>query len=269
MPEFLNTFLHSSVEIIFRVLGVILVLAVGLRLAKVASRKFHDAKANEHMDPTARGVISKLILWGIRAIVIVTVCALLNIPTASVIAVISSVGLAVGLGLQGGLSNIAGGVMIILFRPFRLGDCITSGDYTGTVTDIGLIYTTITTPDNRSVAIPNGTLTGATIVNYSREEKRRVDLDFSVAYASDIELVRKVMLAAAVNHAMVLDDPAPEVLLTEHGESALVFRLRAWCKNADYWTVYFELTEDVKRAFDQFRIEIPFPQMDVHVVEKK
>jgi len=201
--------------------------------------------------------------------VIVTICAILSIPTASVIAVISSLGLALGLALQGGLSNIAGGIMIVMFRPFQLGDCITTSSETGVVTDIGLFYTTLTSADKRTIVVPNGALTNSMIINFSREENRRVDLEFTVAYGSDIDLVRKVILASAVNHAAVLDDPAPQVLMTAHGDSALVFQLRAWVRNADYWTVKFDLTEDVKRAFDQFEIEIPFPQMDVHVVENK
>jgi len=269
MSEFLTTLAAMSVDIVWRILGILAVLIVGLKLAKFASKKFLEAKANEKLDVTVRTFISKLILWGIRVLVVVTVCAILNIPTASVIAVISSVGLAIGLALQGGLSNIAGGIMLILFRPFRIGDCVEASGHTGVVTDISLFYTTLTTPDKRSVVIPNGSLTGSTIVNYSREETRRVDLNFSVAYGTDADLVRKVILATADSHSLVLKDPAPEVHLSQHGDSALVFQLRAWCENANYWTVYFDLNEDVKRAFDQFKIEIPFPQMDVHVVEHK
>ena len=273
MPEFISTFLASfasnALDFILRFIGVIAVLCIGLKLARVLAKKFENAKANQHMDPTARNVLSNVILWVVRVVVIVTVCAILSIPTASIIAVISSLGLALGLALQGGLSNIAGGIMIVIFRPFGLGDCITSGGETGVVTDISLFYTTLTTADKRTVVVPNGALTNSTIVNFSREEIRRVDMDFTVAYDTDIELAKKVILGAAANHSLVLKDPAPQVLLTTHGDSALVFQLRAWANNGDFWTVKFDLNEDIKRAFDQFKIEIPFPQMYVHVVEKK
>ncbi len=268
MNEFLNTLAQASLDIVLRILGVVLVLVIGLRLGKFLAKKFKEAKANEKMDDTIRNLFSNLIRWAINVLVIVTICGLLNIPTASIIAAISAIGLAVGLALQGGLSNIAGGIMIILFRPFRIGDCITNGTYTGTVVDIGLFYTTLTTPDNNSVVIPNGSLMNSSIMNYSRHETRRVDLDFSVAYDADMDLVRKVLLATAANHAMVLQEPAPEVMLVEQGASALKFRLRVWCENGNYWTVLFDLNEDAKRAFDQFKIQIPFDQLDVHVVEK-
>ena len=258
MNEFLNTLAQASLDIVLRILGVVLVLVIGLRLGKFLAKKFKDAKANEKMDGTIRNLFSNLIRWAINVLVIVTICGLLNIPTASIIAAISAIGLAVGLALQGGLSNIAGGIMIILFRPFRVGDCITNGSYTGTAVDIGLFYTTLTTPDNNSVVIPNGSLMNSSILNYSRHDKRRVDLDFSVAYDADMDLVRKVLLATAVNHSLVLKDPAAEVMLVEQGASALKFRLRVWCENANYWTVLFDLNEDAKRAFDQFKIQIPY-----------
>ncbi len=269
MSEFLNTLAQASLDIILRILGVIVVLVVGLRLAKILSNKFKEAKANEKMDVTIRNLFGNLIRWSISLLVVVTICGLLNIPTASIIAAISAIGLAIGLALQGGLSNIAGGIMIILFRPFRIGDCITNGTYTGTVVDIGLFYTTLTTGDNNSVVIPNGSLMNSSILNYSRHDTRRVDLDFCVAYDADMDLVRKVLMATAANHSMVLQDPAPSVMLVEQGASALKFRLRVWCANGNYWTVLFDLNEDVKRAFDQFKIQIPFDQLDVHVIDKK
>lgn len=269
MQEFLNTLASVGLDALLRIIGVIALVLVGFKLAKFFANKFEKSSAAEKFDPTMKNVFKTMILWGVRAIVIIMICGMLNVPTASLIAVISSIGVTIGLALQGGLSNIAGGIMIVLFRPFRVGDCINSGSYTGVVIDIGLFYTTLRTGDNSHVVIPNGVITGATIVNYSEEETRRVDMTFSVAYDSDTELVRKVLLATAGNHALVLQDPEPVVVLSEHGDSALVFTMRVWTKNADYWTVNFDLKEDVKRAFDQFKISIPYPQMDVHVVEKK
>jgi len=269
MTQFLNTLANLGVSVGIRLLGIIAVLIIGMKLSDFVAKKFEGTKRAQELDPTVRNLLGNLIRWSIRVVMGVIICGMLNIPTASVIAVLSSVGLAVGLALQGGLSNIAGGIMIVFTRPFRVGDCIETGGYLGTVTNIGLFYTTILTLGNSDVVLPNGSLMNATVVNHSREEKRRVLLDFSVAYGSDIELVHKVLLASATNHSLVLQDPAPDVLLVEHGTSALKFRVRAWTMNADYWTVYFDLLEDVKRAFDQFNIEIPYNQLDVHVVEKK
>jgi len=273
MSEFITTFFNNfaanALDFILRFIGVIAVFCIGLKLARVLAKKFENAKANQNMDPTARNVLANVILWVVRIIVIVTICAILSIPTASIIAVISSLGLALGLALQGGLSNIAGGIMIVIFRPFQLGDCITTGGETGVVTDISLFYTTLTSADNRTIVVPNGALTNSQIINFSREETRRVDLTFTVAYESDIDQVRKVLLDTAAAHALVLKDPAPAVILSEHGDSALVFQLRVWSANADFWTVKFDLTENVKHAFDKAGIEIPFPQMDVHMIEKK
>ena len=269
MLDFLSELIASladvSLDIILRLIGVIAVTVIGLKLARFCAKKFETSKANSHMDPTTRNVLSNVILWVVRVIVIVTVCAILSIPTASVIAVISSLGLALGLALQGGLSNIAGGIMIVMFRPFQVGDCITSGDNTGVITDISLFYTTMVTADKRQVIMPNGALTGSTIINFSREPIRRVDLDFSVAYDTDIDLARKTILDCAAAHGAVLQDPAAQVLMTTHGDSAIVFQLRVWCNAADFWDVKFDLTENVKRAFDSAKIEIPFPQMDVHM----
>ncbi len=269
MDEFLSYLTTIGVEIAFRVIGIVLVVILGMKLSRVFSKRFAASKRGAELDPSVRNLVSNLILWGVRVIMAVTVCAMLNIPTASVIAVLSSAGLAIGLALQGGLSNIAGGIMIIIMRPFRVGECIETGGHLGTVKEIGLFYTTIVTLANSDVILPNGSLMNATVINHSREEKRRLLLEFTVAYGSDIDLVRRVLLACAANHALVLDDPAPDVLLVAHAESALKFRLRAWTLNADYWPAYFGLIEDVKRAFDQFHIEIPFNQLDVHLIDKK
>ena len=269
MNQILNTLANLGLSVGLRLLGIAIVLIVGLKLSNFLAKKFEESKRGAALDPSVRNLLANVIRWGIRVIMIVMICGMLNVPTASIIAVLSSAGLAIGLALQGGLSNIAGGIMIIVTRPFHVGDCIETGGYLGTVKDIGLFYTTIVTLGNSDVILPNGSLMNATVVNHSREEKRRLLMDFSVAYGSDIELVRKVLLATATNHALVLDDPAPDVLLVEHGESALKFRLRAWTMNADYWTAFFDITEDVKRAFDQFNIQIPYNQLDVHLVEKK
>ena len=187
----------------------------------------------------------------------------------SMVAVIGSAGVAIGLALQGGLSNIAGGLMIMIFRPFSVGDYISSSSGDGTVASIGIYHTTLVTPDCRRVVIPNSALTSSTVTNYSAEPRRRVDLDFSASYGDDIDKVRAAILSVANGIPQVLKDPAAEVMVSEHSDSAVKYRVRAWCKGEDYWTVYFALQENVKRAFDEAGISIPFPQVDVHMVDEK
>ena len=268
MTEIFNKLAGISVDFLLRVLGVLFLVLVGFKLAKVFANKFYTSKLAEKLDPTMRSVFRTSILWGIRILIIVMICGILNVPTASLIAVISSIGVTIGLALQGGLSNIAGGIMILLFRPFRVGDWIASDGHSGSVLDIGLFYTTLRTGDNVRVVIPNGVLTGATIMNYSMEETRRVDLVFTAGYESDIALVKKVLLDTATSHEKALTDPAPVVVLSAHGDSALEYTLRVWTKAADYGTVLFDLRENVKNAFDAAGISIPYPQMDVHVIGK-
>ena len=198
---------------------------------------------------------------------VVTVGGIMGVPMASVVAAIASAGVAIGLALQGALSNLAGGIMILLFRPFRLDDYIEAGDYAGTVTDVGIFYTVLRTPDNKVVTIPNGTIMSESVVNYSVMDTRRVEIVVSVAYGSDIEQVKQILLGVATAHELVLTDPAPFARLAEHGDSSLDFKLRVWVKSADYWTVHFDLLETVEGRLAEAGIEIPYNQLDVHITQ--
>lgn len=153
----------------------------------------------------------------------------------------------------------------MLFKPFRVGDYVDAGGVSGTVEEINIFYTVIRTVDNKLVTCPNGSLSNANITNYSKQETRRVDLLFSVAYNCDVEQVRQLILSQALQHPLILHDPEPFVRLSECASSSLDFTVRLWCKNEDYWTVHFDMLESVKKAFDEQNIEIPYPQMDVHV----
>ncbi|MBQ8003091.1 MAG: mechanosensitive ion channel, partial [Clostridia bacterium] len=187
------------------------------------------------------------------------------VPLTSVVTVIASCGVAVGLALQGGLSNLAGGIIIIILKPFKVGDYIIEGGVEGTVEAIGIFYTTLLTPDNKRVIIPNGSLMNSTVTAVNQLDTRRVDFKFSVSYSSDIDKVRKVIAYVAENTDKVLLDKGVDIFLSNHGESSIDFSVRVWSKTEDYWTVYFSINENVKKAFDKACIEIPFPQMDVHV----
>ena len=186
---------------------------------------------------------------------------------ASLITVVGSCAVAIGLALQGGLSNIAGGLMLLIFKPFKVGDYISSNGLEGFVKSITMFYTTILTTDNKTIQLPNGTLSNSSITNYSANEKRRVDINLSVAYDSDIDKVKKVVNSVIEKHELILQDEDKFIRLKTHGESSLGFVLRVWVKTEDYWTVYFDLMETIKKEFDKNGIQIPYNQFDVHMIK--
>lgn len=251
-----------------KIIGAIVILLVGLKLIKVLSKWIHSSPRLNKLDNSLRSFLasfSKILLY---IVLIITVAMILGIPATSFITLLASCGVAVGLALQGSLSNFAGGIMILLFKPFKVGDYIEASGEAGTVSEISVVYTELLTVDNKRITLPNGALTNSIIKNYSSEDKRRVDLTFSAAYDCDVEKVKEIITTVANAHPCALKDPAPFVRLSEHSDSALVYTVRIWCKNADYWTVYFDTIENVKTAFDKNNIAIPFPQMDVHINNK-
>ncbi len=264
MIEFLNTYI---VPFGFKLVLAIVILIVGFALAKGLSKALGKSNALSKADPNAQNLIVNLVKTAIRVLTILTAVMVLGVPQSSVIAVLGSCGLAIGLALQGGLSNIAAGLVIMICKPFHVGDFIISGDISGVVQEIGLFYTKILTADNLLQTVPNSTLSGATTTNLSAEEIRRVDFDLNVNYNTDIELARKVLLAVAQSNDLVLKDPESQVFIHQHGTSALGVKLRIWVKSSDYWTVYFDMWEDVKKAFDKFGIQIPYQHINV-IVDK-
>lgn len=270
MNEFLNsafgTFLFDKVvPYLWQIIGALLVLLIGFKLVNVFIRKLTASKGFEKMDTNMQSFLANVLKIALKLVLVIVAVAMVGIQTSALIAALTTCGAAIALALQGGLSNIAAGVIIVLCRPFHIGDFINNGSVAGVVKEIGIYYTTIITPDNQRVVIPNGALSNSTITNLSTEATRRIDFDFSVAYSSDIDLVRKVLLAAASNDESVLQDPAPEVMISGHGDNAVQVKLRLWVASENYWAVYFSMYEDVKKAFDQFGIVIPFNQLDVHL----
>ena len=195
----------------------------------------------------------------------VVVLSMIGVPMASLVTVVGSCAVAIGLALQGGLSNIAGGLMLLIFKPFKVGDFISTNGMDGTVKTISIFYTTIVTVDNKIIQLPNGALSNSNIINYSANKTRRVDLDISVSYDSDIEKVKKVLTKILDNQELVLQEEEKFVRLKSHGSSALVFTVRSWVETPNYWTVYFDLMETIKKEFDKNKIEIPYEQVDVHM----
>jgi small conductance mechanosensitive channel len=203
-------------------------------------------------------------------IVFIAIAAIdkIGVKTTSLVAILGAAGLAVGFALQGALSNFASGVLIILFRPFRIGDFIDAGGAVGVVEDISILVTILKTPDNKKIIAPNSAIMGGIITNVTANETRRVDMVFGVSYTDDLEKVKSVLDDIIASDERILKDPAPQVVVAEHGDSSVNFKVRPWVKTGNYWDVYFDMHMKVKIRFDQEGISIPFPQRDVHLIQE-
>lgn len=246
---------------------------VCLLVACVAAVKILLKLADKAMDRARidRGVHTflhsglKVILW------LVALCVLLGylgVPMTSLVALLSVLGLAVSLAVQGTLSNLAGGIMLLTARPFLAGDFVEAGGVSGTVQEVGLVYTKLSTPDNKVVYVPNGDISAKTIVNYTAEDKRRVELKFSVSYDAPAEKVKEAIGRAMAEHPLVLRDEERTARVSEYGDSSIEYLMRCWCATGDYWTVYFDLNEAVKTELDRAGVEMSYPHVNVHMMEK-
>ena len=221
----------------------------------------------KNVDKTIANVTVKASKLVLKIMVFLLFLGYVGIETAGIGTIIGSVSICIGLAVQGSLSNFAGGIVILVMRPFKLGDFIEAQGHSGTVTYIKMFYTYLNTPDNKVVMIPNGALGNGDIINYSKEEERRVDLVFSVDYSTDLKLAKEIIEKEIENHQLILKDKGYFVRLGEMAASSLDIKTRVWVKNADYWTVYFDLLENVKKKFDENNISVPFNQLDVHITK--
>ena len=243
----------------------ILILVVGLFLIHWFLKLLARSGKISRLEESVRSFILNLIRLVLTVIVVLTAAGALGVPLTSVVTLFASAGVAVSLAMQGALGNLVGGMTLLILKPIKPGEFVKIGDYEGTVRSIGAFYTELVTFDNRRVSLPNGTLTNTAVVNYTREGTRRADVTFSVSYGSDTDLVYETLNALAAENEAVLKDPAPTVVLQTCADSSVNFTVRVWVKSEDYWSVYFWLTDAGKRALDRAGIEIPFPQMDVHI----
>lgn len=262
----LNKIAASATDLAFRLVGGILLLTIGRLTIKWLMRLIKNGKGMKKLDAAAERFLTNSIRVILNVALAVSVIALLGVPMTSALAVITSAGVAIGLALQGALGNLAGGIMILIFRPFQLNDFIEIASFSGTVTDIGFFYTKLKTTDNRAITIPNGTVMSAEIVNYSANPRRRVDMSFSVSYGSDVTQVRQILLEEASKHDSVLKDPIPFCRFSEQGENSLHFILRAWVERENYWNVKFDLLESIHNRLAAEGISVPFKQLDVHLI---
>lgn len=263
---FFQTITPYAIRIAEKLVIAVIVLAVGFKLAKLLVKLLSKSKALSKMDPSVSSFLNSFLSIAVKAIVIITVAGILGIPMTSFITILGSMAVAIGLSLQGSLSNIAGGLIILIFKPFVIGNYISVDGVEGSVTEIGLYYTHLTTVDNQKIVIPNAVASNNTLVNVTHQTTRRVDLSVTTSYDTDVDTVKDILLGIADAHSKVLKTPSePMARLAEHGDSALVFTFRCWCKSEDYWDVRFDLLESIKVAFDKRGISIPYPQLDVHL----
>ncbi|HMR05482.1 MAG TPA: mechanosensitive ion channel [Polyangiaceae bacterium] len=248
-----------------RIVGVALVLFVSWVIAGWARRRTAQALEKRAFDAMLARFFANVVRYAILAGAVLGCLGVFGIQTASFAAVLAAMGLAVGLAFQGTLSNFAAGIMLLVFRPFKVGDVVKVAGEIGAVVEVELFTTELRTPDNRRLVIPNSEIFGKTIENMTHHETRRVDIAVGVAYEADLDKTREVLLAAAKEVQNVLEDPAPEAYLDSLGDSAVNWQLRVFCKTSDYWTVRQEAVRATKRSLDAAELSIPFPQMDVHV----
>ncbi|SMF30020.1 small conductance mechanosensitive channel [Alteromonadaceae bacterium Bs31] len=243
----------------------IAVYVIGKWLAKLVSGLLGKTLSARKVDPTIAQFTKNITYYVLFAMVVISALGQLGVQTASFVAIIGAAGLAVGFALQGSLSNFASGVMLILFRPLKIGDFVEAGGAAGVVKDISIFSTILTTPDNKTIIIPNSGISGGNITNYSTQAERRVDFSVGVSYGADLDLVRKELLAIAAADERILQDKDVTIGLAELADSSVNFAFRVWTKTENYWPVFFDTNEKIKRRFDEVGIEIPFPQMDVHM----
>lgn len=263
-----NTVVEYLTDAGINIVFAAILLIAGWKIINLFSKKIKQGKFFSKVEPTTKSFLRSFLTIFLKVLLVITVAAIIGIPMTSMVTILSSCALAIGLALQDSLSNIAGGFIITAFKPFVVGDYIKFGSYEGTVKSINIFYTKITTFDNKMIIIPNGNISSDALIDYNAYGTRRVDIDITAAYSEDTETVKRALLDVAFSNENVLKDPAPAAVLTSFDDSAVAYQLRVWCKTDMYWDVKFNLTEKVKKTFDERQIQIPFPQMDVHITKE-
>ena len=253
----MSTFAEFCTSIVGKVLLALVVWFVGKFAIKKILGLMDKIKGLDKIEPNTRTFINSAVKWLLYVILIVSIVSILGVPMASVITVLGTAGAAVALSLQGSLANLAGGIMMVIFKPFKVGDFVEAAGVSGVVKEITLFYTVLNTPDNCRIHVPNGSLMNANIIDYSAEDTRRVDLTFACAKSESPAAIQKLILEAMSSNEKVLDDPAPFARLSGGTNEAMQFTARAWCKSADYWDVYFDLTQTVTEKLGENGVQAP------------
>mgnify|MGYP004571118059 FL=1 len=257
-----TTGIRVVISIVIMIVSFSIINWLGKKIAKRADKK---VESNKKIDKTIYRTLSYVAKVGLKVLVVIALIGYVGIDTSAITALIASLGVGIGLAINGTLSNLAGGILILITRPFKDDDYIDACGYSGTVEDIRICHTKLRTTDNKVIYLPNGKLSTSEIVNYSEKDLRRVDLTFSISYSDDFEKAKKVIEEVWNQNELILKDPAPSVRVSAQSASSIDLTAKLWCKNEDYWTVNFDMLEQVKTAFDQNGIQIPFNQLDVHI----
>ncbi|GAA3556562.1 mechanosensitive ion channel family protein [Snuella lapsa] len=259
IKEWTTIVIEFATEYGLKVIGAIAIWIIGSWVIKKILKATKKVMYKSNYDESLQKFLLNLISWGLKILLIITLLGTLGVPTTSFAAILAAAGLAVGMALQGSLGNFAGGVLIMIFKPFKIGDLIEAQGETGVVKEIEIFTTKLTGLSNREIIIPNGSLSNGNIINYTTEGTRRVDLVFGVGYDSDIKKTKDVLMQVLKDHPKVLQTPEPTVNVLELADSSINFAVRPWCNTEDYWAVYFGITENTKEALDAAGIEIPYP----------
>lgn len=259
--------LELLVEYGFNFMGAMFVLMIGFGITNILIRMLANVLNKSKIDRSLHSFIKSLSSISLRVIIAIMAATMIGVPPTAFIAILSAAGLAIGLALKDSLSNFAGGIIILMSRPFTIGDFIDIGGYMGTVKDMQLLYTVLNTVDNKQITIPNGELANGKIINYSAEKTRRVDLIFGVSYDDDIQKVKDVLTKIIMEHELTFKEPEPLIRVVAYQDSSVDFAVKVWCQSEDYWSIYYDVQEQVKEAFDEAGISIPFPQTDVNLYQ--
>jgi len=268
MVGYMDTAVEQVMSYGPKLLLAIVVLFVGLWLVNRVVRLMGKGMERGNTEPTLAKFLSNLVSVGLKALLLISVASMIGIATTSFIAILGAAGLAVGLALQGSLANFAGGVLVLMFRPYKVGDFVEAQGVAGTVAEIQIFSTIIRTPDNKVIIVPNGSISNGIITNFSMEATRRVDFVFGISYSDDIAKAKATIERLVQGDDRALSDPEPVIVVSSLGDNSVNITVRAWVNAADYWGLYFDLTEKVKLTFDQEGISFPFPQRDVHLYQE-
>jgi small conductance mechanosensitive channel len=267
--EQISGYMDNVVELAWeygpQLLMAIVVLIIGMWIVNRVVRLTSKGMEKASVEPTLARFLGSLVSVGLKALLLISVASMIGIETTSFIAILGAAGLAIGLALQGSLGNFAGGVLVLLFKPFKVGDFIDAQGVAGTVSEIQIFNTIIKTPDNKVIIVPNGAVSNGVITNFSKEATRRVDFVFGIGYGDDIKKAKEVIARLVDADERAMKDPAPTIVVSELADSSVNISCRVWVNASDYWGVFFDLTENVKLTFDAEGISIPFPQQDVHM----
>ena len=252
-----------------KIIAAVVIIVVGLWVSKIIKNCFLKTLHKKKVDPTLVGFLASMLHGGLVIFVVISAISKLGVQTTSFVAVIGAAGLAVGLALQGSLSNFAAGILLILFKPFKVGNFVKAGGEAGVIVEVGILTTEMKTPDNVQIIIPNSTIMGSAITNVSAHPTRRIDMTLGVGYDDDLNKAKQIMEDLLAADERVLKDPVATIAVANLGDSSVEFVIRPWVNSADYWSVKFDFTKAVKEKFDSEGISIPYPQSDVHVFQER